>query len=99
MVMPITSAKNFRLSSGFGVSNSMWPRWARSKIGSGFIGVSPSREPDDTGSRRHTQTMPVARAPPDDGKHIVPTHRPSSPAHGDPVRRGFSDQSRAPVEY
>src|SRR5216684_4531204 len=37
MVMPITSTKNFRLSSGFGVSNSMWPRWARSKIGSGFI--------------------------------------------------------------
>ena len=24
-------------SSGFGVSNSMWPRWARSKIGSGVI--------------------------------------------------------------
>src|SRR5712691_2292235 len=37
MVMPITSTKNFRLSSGFGVSNSIWPRWARSKIGSGCI--------------------------------------------------------------
>src|SRR3978361_2093472 len=39
--MPITSTKNFRLSSGFGVSNSMWPRWARSKIGSGVIRISP----------------------------------------------------------
>src|SRR4051812_21077436 len=35
--MPITSTKNFSLSSGFGVSISMWPRWARSKIGSGVI--------------------------------------------------------------
>jgi hypothetical protein len=26
-----------RLSSGFGVSNSRWPRWAKSKIGSGCI--------------------------------------------------------------
>src|SRR5260370_23726431 len=41
MVMPMTSTKNFRLSSGFGVSISMWPRWARSKIGSGFIDGSP----------------------------------------------------------
>src|SRR5277367_1057468 len=40
--MPITSTKNFRLSSGFGVSNSMWPRWARSKIGSGCIRISPA---------------------------------------------------------
>src|SRR6202047_1568981 len=39
MVMPITSTKNFRLSSGFGVSNSIWPRWARSKIGSGGISI------------------------------------------------------------
>src|SRR3979490_2615319 len=39
MVMPMTSTKNFKLSSGFGVSNSMWPRWARSKIGSGFISI------------------------------------------------------------
>jgi len=31
---PSTSTKEFQLSSGFGVSNSMWPRWARSKIGS-----------------------------------------------------------------
>src|SRR5258707_755084 len=38
MVMPITSTKNFRLSSGFGVSSSIWPRWARSKMGSGVIG-------------------------------------------------------------
>src|ERR1700761_7733050 len=38
--MPITSTKNFRLSSGFGVSNSMWPRWARSKIGSGCMMTS-----------------------------------------------------------
>src|SRR5580692_12603404 len=37
MVMPITSTKNLRLSSGFGVSSSRWPRWARSKIGSGCI--------------------------------------------------------------
>src|SRR5215217_592976 len=36
--MPMTSTKNFRLSSGLGVNNSMWPRWARSKIGSGVIG-------------------------------------------------------------
>src|SRR5712672_1348902 len=43
MVMPITSTKNFRLSSGFGVSISMWPRWARSKIGSGVMCVSPDR--------------------------------------------------------
>src|ERR1700677_1664763 len=42
--MPITSTKNFRLSSGFGVSNSMWPRWARSKIGSGVIRKSLSLE-------------------------------------------------------
>src|SRR5882757_10222964 len=35
--MPMTSTKNFRLSSGFGVSISMWPRWAMSKIGSGVI--------------------------------------------------------------
>src|SRR6476646_9711402 len=35
--MPMTSTKNFRLSSGFGVSISMWPRWARSKIGSDVI--------------------------------------------------------------
>jgi hypothetical protein len=40
--MPITSTKNFSLSSGFGVSNSMWPRWARSKIGSGCIVSIPS---------------------------------------------------------
>src|SRR5580698_10048682 len=40
MVMPITSTKNFRLSSGFGVSSSMWPRCARSKIGSGCMGLS-----------------------------------------------------------
>src|SRR6266702_878508 len=39
--MPITSTKNLSLSSGFGVSISMWPRWARSKIGSGFICVLP----------------------------------------------------------
>src|SRR5262245_31635848 len=39
--MPMTSTKNFRLSSGFGVSISMWPRWARSKIGSGVMLVSP----------------------------------------------------------
>src|ERR1700726_3975392 len=39
MVMPITSTKNFRLSSGAGVSNSIWPRWARSKIGSGGISI------------------------------------------------------------
>src|ERR1700684_1269582 len=37
MVMPMTSTKNARLASGFGVSNSMWPRWARSKIGSGSM--------------------------------------------------------------
>src|SRR5205807_4459837 len=41
MVMPITSTKNFRLSSGFGVSSSMWPRWARSKIGSGVMDLLP----------------------------------------------------------
>src|SRR6478735_4692353 len=35
--MPMMSTKNFRLASGFGVSISMWPRWARSKIGSGVI--------------------------------------------------------------
>src|ERR1700733_3373132 len=39
--MPITSTKNARLWSGFGVSNSMWPRWARSNIGSGCIRISP----------------------------------------------------------
>src|ERR1700727_1304061 len=44
MVMPITSTKNFRLSSGFGVSNSRWPRWARSKIGSGSILVNLSNK-------------------------------------------------------
>src|ERR1700730_18004361 len=37
MVIPITSTKNFKLSSGFGVSSSMCPRWARSKMGSGVI--------------------------------------------------------------
>src|SRR6266508_4374085 len=42
--MPMTSTKNFRLSSGFGVSNSMWPRWARSKIGSGVIGSLSRRD-------------------------------------------------------
>src|SRR5437764_8642628 len=45
--MPITSTKNFSLSSGFGVSNSRWPRWARSKIGSGCIPMSPGS------TRRH----------------------------------------------
>src|SRR5882757_8581716 len=40
MVMPITSTKNFRLSSGFGVSRSRWPRWAISKIGSGVMAKS-----------------------------------------------------------
>src|ERR1700761_2792730 len=39
MVIPITSTKNFKLSSGFGVSNSTWPRWARSRIGSGCISL------------------------------------------------------------
>src|SRR5882724_13186257 len=39
--MPMMSTKNFSLSSGFGVSISMWPRWARSKIGSGVIGGTP----------------------------------------------------------
>src|SRR6476660_2556900 len=43
--MPITSTKNFRLSSGFGVSNSIWPRWARSKIGSGVMVVPLDERP------------------------------------------------------
>src|ERR1017187_8420 len=38
--MPITSTKKRRLSSGFGVSNSKWPKWAISMFGSGSIRLS-----------------------------------------------------------
>src|SRR5579863_8396012 len=38
--MPITSTKNLKLSSGFGVSSSRWPRWARSRIGSGCMSMT-----------------------------------------------------------
>src|SRR6516162_4227022 len=41
--MPMTSTKNLRLSSGLGESSSMWPRWARSKIGSVVMLVSYQR--------------------------------------------------------
>src|ERR1700745_4018624 len=42
--MPMTSTKNFRLSSGFGVNSSKRPRWARSMMGSGFIQKNPSNQ-------------------------------------------------------
>src|SRR3954462_11137450 len=61
--MPMTSTKNFRLSSGFGVNNSMWPRWARSKIGSDVIGGLSRRfhgavsMPFPVGLGFHTRTI------------------------------------------
>src|SRR5665213_2616879 len=41
--MPSTLTKKARLSSGFGVNISRWPKWAKSIIGSGMIGFIQGR--------------------------------------------------------
>ena len=54
--MPITSMKNLRLSSNFGVRISTWPRWAMSWIGSACIDIlllSASTLPAGTGKGQH----------------------------------------------
>src|SRR4051795_9819533 len=49
--MPITSTKKRRLSSGFGVKISRWPRWATSMIGSSCIPSPPLCDDDLTQGR------------------------------------------------